>query len=395
MHRRPRIAIASSGLGHVARGIEAWAQDLAEALAARGEDVLLLQGAGEPSVAFAQVVQCWPRESPQARRVLKALPRWLGWRLGLGSGYGVEQATFAWNLLWLLRREQIDILHVQDPYVALWVERASRQGLVRARTILAHGTEESPEFLHEFRYVQHLAPWHLEEARAAGVWKPTWTAIGNFIDTQRFSPGRDDALRRELQIPPEALVIATSAAIKRHHKRIDYLLREFAALVQRRPDLPLYLVVAGGRESDTDELVAEGNRLLGQRVRFLVRFPRARMSGLYRAADVLVLASLKEMMPIALLEATASGLACVVNDHPVLRWMTGPGALAADLSREGALAEQLERLAADAELRVRLGALARAHCEMNFSREAVVDRIVAYYQSVLTPEAPAVLAAET
>ena len=39
-----RIAIASSGLGHVARGIETWALDTAAALAARGVDVTLFGG---------------------------------------------------------------------------------------------------------------------------------------------------------------------------------------------------------------------------------------------------------------------------------------------------------------------------------------------------------------
>ncbi len=34
----------------------------------------------------------------------------------------------------------------------------------RRDNILAHGTEEPLEFLEKFEYVQHLAPWHLEQA---------------------------------------------------------------------------------------------------------------------------------------------------------------------------------------------------------------------------------------
>src|SRR5204863_8457449 len=105
----------------------------------------------------------WTRESPQARRLVRRLPRALGWRLGLASGYGVEQATFAWNLLGLLRRECVDLLHVQDPQLALLMQRANRLGLVRTRTILAHGTEEPLEFQRRITYLQHLAPWHLDE----------------------------------------------------------------------------------------------------------------------------------------------------------------------------------------------------------------------------------------
>ena len=38
---------------------------------------------------------------------------------------------------------------------------------MRTRTILAHGTEEPLSFQRKITYLQHLAPWHLEEARAA------------------------------------------------------------------------------------------------------------------------------------------------------------------------------------------------------------------------------------
>jgi glycosyltransferase involved in cell wall biosynthesis len=328
------------------------------------------------------VVPCWTREGSAARRLLRYLPKQLSWRVGLGSGYGIEQTSFALNLIRLLRRERADVLHVQDPQVAVLAQRARRLGLIRARTILAHGTEEPPAFLTKVRHLQHLAPWHLEQARAAGAWKPGWTAIPNFIDTDRFRPGRSDELRAELGIPAGAVVVLTAAAIKRHHKRIDHLLSEFARLRADAPGLPAYLVVAGGWESETDELVAEGTRALGDRVRFLVRFPRPRMADLYRAADVFTLCSAFEMMPIALVEATASGLPCAVHRHPVFEWMTGPGGVPVDMTVPGGLATALRGLLTDPGRRGEWGRAARGHCLANFSRDAVVDRIQAYYRQV-------------
>jgi glycosyltransferase involved in cell wall biosynthesis len=367
----------------VARGIEAWAHDLGHALAARGKNVLLCKGAGSPEADFVQVLPCWTRQSPAAQRWVQYMPRFLGWRLGLGNTYDIEQATFAWHLVKLLRRKRIDILHVQDPQVALLAQRAGWLGLVKTKTILAHGTEEPLEYLRRFTYLQHLAPWHFQEARAAGVWKPTWTAIGNFIDTERFHPGRAEELRKELDIPPDALVLLSAAAIKRNHKRVDHLVREVARLRQQRPELPVWLVVAGGLEKQTEEVIAEGKDMLGERVRFLVRFPRERMPELYRAADLFVLGSLKEMMPIALLEATASGLPCVINAHPVMQWMIGPGGRAIDMAAEGVLAAELEKLLSNAQERRELGRLARQHCEGTFSRDRVVDQILAYYDFVM------------
>jgi 1,2-diacylglycerol 3-alpha-glucosyltransferase len=377
-----RIAIASSGLGHVSRGVEAWADDLATALDERGEDVLLFKGAGKAERPFERVVSCWKRESTATLRLLRFLPKRLFWRMGLGCSYGVEQTTFGLRLLRSLRRERVDILHVQDPLVALIAQRARALGYLRTKTILAHGTEERPDLLRRVEHLQHLAPWHLEEAKAAGAWKPTWTAIPNFIDVGRFHPGRADDLRRELGIPADGLVVLTAAAIKRKHKRIDDLIGEFARLRAEQPDLPAYLVVAGGREEETDELVAEGKRLLGDRVRFLVRFPRARMPELYRAADLFVLASLFEMMPIALIEATASGLPCVVHDHPILTWMTGDGGTAADLSRPGSMVTALADHLSNPTKRQAMGEAGRRHCAANFSRDSVVDEIIRYYEQV-------------
>ena len=149
-------------------------------------------------------------------------------------------------------------------------------------------------------------------------------------------------------------------------------------------------MVAGGWETETDELIAEGRRALGDRVKFLVRFPRARMPELYRAADAFALASLFEMMPIALIEAAASGLPCVVHRHPILEWMTGPGGAPVDMAAPGALAAALAGLLADAPRRADVGAAARGHCLASFSRDAVVGRIVDYYRCVLAAPAPPV-----
>jgi glycosyltransferase involved in cell wall biosynthesis len=311
------------------------------------------------------------------------MPRSLGWRIGFGSAYAIEQTTFALNLVRLLRRERADVLHIQDPLVAVIVQRARRVGLIRTRTILAHGTEESSGFLSRIQHLQHLAPWHLEQMRERGAWRPDWTAIPNFIDTERFTPAGPSTLRRELGIPEDAMVVLTAAAIKRHHKRIDHLLVECVRLRQSAPELPLWLIVAGGWEPETEWVVGEGTRLLGDRVRFLVRFPRERMPELYRSADVFVLCSLFEMMPIALIEAAATGLPCVVHNHPILEWMTGDGGIRIDMAAPGELSQTLERLYLVPDLRRELGRSARVHCQTHFSRDSVVDQIVAYYRQVL------------
>src|SRR6266852_3195846 len=89
-----RVAVASSGLGHIPRGIETWAADTARALRRAGQDVTLFQGDGAPAEEWQQVVPCARRFEPAAQQWVRRLRRMGGWRYGFGSGYQVEQTTF-------------------------------------------------------------------------------------------------------------------------------------------------------------------------------------------------------------------------------------------------------------------------------------------------------------
>jgi glycosyltransferase involved in cell wall biosynthesis len=314
---------------------------------------------------------------------MKWLPTRLTWRFGVGSAYDVEQVTFALGLVRYLFSEQVEIVHVQDPGVARIVQAASELGILKTKTILAHGTEESPEFLRRITFLQQLSPWHLDQSIKAGGAKDTWRAIPNFVDTSRFAEDNRTELRRRLDIPDDAVVLLTVSAIKRHHKRIDWLLQEFGDLRKRYPHYPVILLVAGGWEPDTDELVNEAQRAHGNAVRFLVRFPSSRMPEIYAASDMFTLCSLQEMMPIALLEAMASALPCITHDYPVAEWMTGPGGRKVDMTVHGALAAAWAELVEHEEDRRRIGKAARQFCEQNFGKQQVVDRILEYYDFVL------------
>ena len=372
-----RVAIACSGLGHVNRGVEAWASDLAAALRGAGVDAMLFQAAG-PENAWTRTLPCL-RRTGRGATALGPLCRQLGgWRWGVGSDYEVEQASFCLPL-WRHIRSAFDILHVQDATIALCFERLRRLGLSRPRVILGNGTDTPPEILRRLSAVQLLSPaegaaW--ERQKPAGQLVFT---IPNFVDTDAFRPGDRAAARRAVGLPEDAFVVLCCAALRKTHKRIDYLLREVSALRDGHGDA--LLVIAGGRDSDTGALMQLGAGLLGERVRFLVDHPRERMPELYRAADAFALASLHEPFGIVLVEAMSAGLPVACHDGPVFRHVVGPGGLFADLAREGALSGLLARLAAP-ETRRALSRAARQRAERRFSAPVVVAQILAMYRGV-------------
>ena len=377
-----RLCVASSGLGHVTRGVETWAADLGHALYQRGESIVLCKGQGPAIHPYEQVVSCWPRSSTQSKRLWSCLPKPIAWRIGMGSTYGIEQTTFAWNLIDVLRKKQIDVLHLQDPQVAVLVQHAQRIGWISTRTIMNHGTEEPSDFLQRIKYVQHGAPWHADQVKSEGIWKDSWATIPNFINEQRFTPGSCPEIRDELGIPQDAIVVLVSSAIKSRHKRVDHLIHEFALARRRRPDLPLWFVIAGSGNDATAGIIELGERLLEDRVRFLVGLPVARMPSLYRSANLLVHGSFKEMMPQALLEAIGSGLPCIIHQHPVMQWIVADGGVAIDQRIDGAVAATVIDLVDNDAQRKAMSLRARRQCVQRFSQDTVVDQIIEYYRQV-------------
>ncbi|MCG3148418.1 MAG: D-inositol-3-phosphate glycosyltransferase [Verrucomicrobiae bacterium] len=380
--RSIKVAVASSGLGHISRGIETWANDLGIALHQRGVNVTLFKGGGQSQQPFERVVRCWQRDRSRTKLLTKLCVRG-GWRFGLGSAYQIEQTSFARRLIPQLRTGRFDVVHMQDPWVAWLLERARRSGRHQSQVILAHGTEEPFEFLQQFTHLQELAPYYLENDQRAGLDGKHWYAIPNFVNVDQFSPNGSPLSRASLGISEDAFVILTVAAIKRTHKRVHVAIDETVRLRATHPNCNIHLVVAGAKERETEEVIAFGREQLGAAVTFLPNFDRERMPEIYRMANVLAHAALVEMMPIALLEATASGLPVVAHQWPVIQWIVGAGGTCVNAEQPGQLAQALGSYLDENQRQTRAAA-ARARAVALFSEEVVLKQILRMYEDVLS-----------
>jgi 1,2-diacylglycerol 3-alpha-glucosyltransferase len=361
-----------SGLGHVARGIETWADSVATELDRRGLEITLFKGAGTAARPFERVVRCLHRTRPLAQHLVRWAPK-CAWRLGLHQQYDIEQTTFALSILPHLIRQRYDLIHLQDPWLAYILEKTRR--LHGASVILGHGTEEAPWLLRKFQHVQELTPFYL--SRHGDIGDRQWFAVPNFVDTTRFQPGDKLAARRELGLPENAFIVLSAAALNRSKKRLDWLVNEFATA--NRPNA--FLVLAGQRELETPSLVEEAQALLGNRVRVLESVPHQRMPLLYQAADLHVICSLMEVMGISIVEAMAAGVMNVVHQWGSVKWVVGDTGVATNMERPGALSDVLRSL--DLDSCQKQGLQARRRAIDTFSVEAVVDQMLGMYDAVL------------
>lgn len=155
-----------------------------------------------------------------------------------------------------------------------------------------------------------LACSHAAETALMGI-PPAVHILPNAIDTEKFlfRPAERAACRRQLGIAPDAPVIGhvgRMVEVKNHR----FLLRAFAACLAEAPAAQLLLVGDGPLEPELRALAAE----LG--IQDSVHFPGARRDtpALYGAMDVFAMPSRYEGLSMALLEAQAAGLPCVVSD---------------------------------------------------------------------------------
>ncbi len=161
----------------------------------------------------------------------------------------------------------------------------------------------------------------------------------------------------------------------------DWLIRAMPAVLAAVPAAVLVLVGDGEWRATLERLAKETG--VGDRVIFTgsIQNPLA----VVEHADVVVLPSLSEGLPIALLEAMAIGRAVVASrvggiPEVVQDGETGVLIPAADSQ---ALSSAIVRLLMDPHLRVNLGTQARAHVERQWSSQRMVECTAAVYDEVL------------
>jgi glycosyltransferase involved in cell wall biosynthesis len=204
--------------------------------------------------------------------------------------------------------------------------------------------------------------------------------VRNGIGMPQPSPARVDALRRELALPADELVLGTVASLTRK-KGHTYLLQAVAALFERGVRCSLLLAGDGPERSSLEKQTTTLG--ISDRVHFLG--VQSNVADVLALVDLFVLPSLTEGLPLALLEAMAAGkpvVATAVGGVPDVITTEVNGILV-DRENVPALADAVQRLAADSALRAELGNRGRATVTEGFTEAQHLQSLAALYVSLI------------
>jgi glycosyltransferase involved in cell wall biosynthesis len=220
-----------------------------------------------------------------------------------------------------------------------------------------------------------------DELLAAGIGEPDQfrivppgIAIPNVLD-------RDQA-RDALGIARDARVVAFIGRLV-PIKRLDRLVDAFALVAAEDPRARL--VVAGGGEMEAElarriEPIRDQVHLIGW---------CSDVGPVLGAADLAVITSDNEGMPVSLIEAAMVGIPSVTTDVGSAREVVLDGTTGLVCSTDPAeLANAMSLLLRDDAIRHEMGAAARHRALDQFSEDALVDRMAAIYDDLLAGTTP-------
>jgi glycosyltransferase involved in cell wall biosynthesis/peptidoglycan/xylan/chitin deacetylase (PgdA/CDA1 family) len=358
-----RILLVTPGLG--LGGSERLTLAYARSLGARGHDVLVVHG---PPERFSEAdVAGIARHRMAERLSARTFPAWIR------------------SLRSIVKEFRPDIAHTQSVRTTL-VAASAAPNLPLVATV--HGIEESEERMAAFALrVSRARVTAVSESSADGVRRHHLAPRVELVP-----PGVDiEALERAALEPPATAIperLPRVVCLARHFpvKGVDVLVEAFPGVLAAEPDAGLLLVGAG---PDHDALISRVGELgIAHSVSFAGR--QLNPAPYLAAADLVVLPSRREGLPVVALEAFALSRAVVataVGGTPtVVRpdetgWLVPP-------EQPAALAAAIVEALGDPGGRAERARRGHEIVERDYSLVATIDRIEALYADVADTRTP-------
>lgn len=322
-----RVALACPGVGVEQRGFERMMVNLFDLLK-DDMDVTLFKGGGA-------------RSSRQRRlffikrngKFLKYFPLH---KLIRRTPIHVECLTFSIALLWHVVWHGFDIVHCTDPPLARLLYRFRALFGLKFRLLYTEATAMPPSDYPPADHMHQISKITMQQAAQHGISPDYMSLIPIGFYPESFeSNAVSSTVREQYGVPEDVFVILCVSALNRTHKRIDYLIDEFASL-----DREFLLWIDGSMDQGEADLIDYAKERLGVRCR-ITHVPSAKLGDLFSIADVFVHAATFEAFGLAPVEAAGLNLPVLCHNSPHFRWLLNDTAGAIDMKQAGNLREKV------------------------------------------------------
>jgi glycosyltransferase involved in cell wall biosynthesis len=305
----------------------------------------------------------------------------------------LQSALRTWELVRLMRRERIDLIHCNEHELYPACRIAAKLAGIPIVTSLhwtlepgfghwAFGRPYMPDALQflsrgQLQLSQGGIPADLPADRVKLLMS------GLFIDQflQRGGDGRD--LRRSWGVSNDTVVIGTATAIQRR-KRLEDFIRVIAGL--NASGRRVLGVIAGGGlyedltyRKELDELVVRENVV--RRCRFIGNMDP--VTPFFRAIDIAVNTSEMEILSMSMCEAMACAVPTIAYDVGGNAETVHDAWCAVPFGSVDMLRERAARLVDDADFRLQMGRAAEQHVRTHFDAPVLARRQAAIYEEIL------------
>ncbi len=223
--------------------------------------------------------------------------------------------------------------------------------------------------------------------------------IPSAVNTEQFRPVAREEARRRIGLPADGdeLVVAYVGRML-PRKDVRNVVRA-VALLRRRSDLPVTLLLVGGETVEPDPIrtpeIGALQRLaaelgIADRVRFTGKRQPDVLRDYYSAGDVVVTTPWYEPFGLTPLEGMACGRPVVGSAVGGITFTIADGVTGRLVTPRDpeALADRLHRLLIAPELRARMGRAARLRVEREFTWPTVARRTAALYEDLIAGRGP-------
>ncbi|NIN64661.1 MAG: glycosyltransferase [Anaerolineae bacterium] len=206
----------------------------------------------------------------------------------------------------------------------------------------------------------------------------SWIPTGVDLDT--FAPMKSRYLPEDFGFKTDTKILLVVARLQRD-KGVDIALRVTKQLSRDYPNIGLIVAGEGPERANLHRLakdlgISESVRLVGQ-------VPREELVHLCNAADIVLSTSRNDLLPIALIEASACGCPCIVTDIGAIRDIVVDGVtgIVVQERRIDAFSEAILSTLRDDALRIAYGNAARNRMELHFSLPKIAENLLEVYRN--------------